>query len=123
MAFAATGHLPFGGGSYEQIFYRIVSGRADLDGVPAPLIPLISAALARDPAHRPSASWLSQQAAALDLSAASASPTQTTTYPGPQPNGANAANEANRANGINGANQANGINGANAANQANGING
>ena len=56
MAFAATGHLPFGGGSYESIFYRIVSGRADLEGVPAPLVPLISAALARDPAHRPSPS-------------------------------------------------------------------
>jgi predicted Ser/Thr protein kinase len=69
MAFAATGHLPFGGGSYETIFYRIVSGRADLTGVPAPLVPLISAALARDPSHRPSASWLSAQAAALDMSA------------------------------------------------------
>src|SRR5271165_7128851 len=59
MAFAATGHLPFGGGSYETIFYRIISGRADLTGVPAPLVPLIAAALARDPSHRPSAGWLS----------------------------------------------------------------
>ena len=75
MAFAATGHLPFGGGSYETIFYRIVSGRADLTGVPAPLVPLISAALARDPSHRPSASWLSAQASALDMSAASPAPT------------------------------------------------
>jgi serine/threonine protein kinase len=69
MAFAATGHLPFGGGSYETIFYRIISGRADLSGVPAPLVPLISAALARDPSHRPSADWLSAQAVALDMSA------------------------------------------------------
>src|SRR5690242_17443001 len=69
MAFAATGHLPFGGGSYETIFYRIISGRADLTGVPAPLVPLISAALARDPSHRPSASWLSAQALTLDMSA------------------------------------------------------
>src|ERR1700759_4320209 len=69
MVFAATGHLPFGGGSYETIFYRIISGRADLTGVPAPLVPLISAALARDPSHRPSASWLSAQAIALDMSA------------------------------------------------------
>ena len=69
MAFAATGHLPFGGGSYETIFYRIISGRADLTGVPAPLVPLISAALARDPSHRPSAGWLSAQAIALDMSA------------------------------------------------------
>ena len=69
MAFAATGHLPFGGGSYETIFYRIISGRADLSGVPAPLVPLISAALARDPSHRPSAGWLSAQAVTLDMSA------------------------------------------------------
>jgi len=69
MVFAATGHLPFGGGSYETIFYRIISGRADLTGVPAPLVPLISAALARDPSHRPSAGWLSAQATTLDMSA------------------------------------------------------
>jgi serine/threonine protein kinase len=72
MAYAATGRAPYGGGgdSYQTIFYRIVSGRPDLDGVPAPLVPLVSAALARDPAHRPSADWLGAQAAALDLSAA-----------------------------------------------------
>jgi len=75
MVFAATGRLPFGGGSYESIFYRIVSGRADLEGVPAPLVPLISAALARDPAHRPSASWLSAQASALELPSGSPRPT------------------------------------------------
>ena len=76
MVFAATGHLPFGGGSYETIFYRIISGRADLSGVPGPLVPVISAALARDPSHRPSAGWLSAQAATLDMSAA------TVTYAG-----------------------------------------
>jgi serine/threonine protein kinase len=83
MAFAATGHLPFGGGSYETIFYRIVSGRADLTGVPAPLVPLISAALARDPSHRPTAGWLSAQATVLDMSAAvGSSPAPTATYTG-----------------------------------------
>ena len=76
MAFAATGHLPFGGGSYETIFYRIISGRADLTGVPVPLVPLITAALARDPSHRPSA-WLSAQAVSLDMSAAAATPAAT----------------------------------------------
>jgi serine/threonine protein kinase len=81
MAFAATGHLPFGGGTYETIFYRIVSGRADLTGVPAPLVPLIAAALARDPSHRPSASWLSTQAIALDMS--EAGPAPTAVYTGP----------------------------------------
>jgi predicted Ser/Thr protein kinase len=79
MAFAATGHLPFGGGSYETIFYRIVSGRADLTGVPVPLVPLITAALARDPSHRPSAGWLSAQASSLDMSAAA---TPAATYNG-----------------------------------------
>jgi hypothetical protein len=85
MAFAATGHLPFGGGSYETIFYRIISGRADLSGVPGPLVPLISAALARDPSHRPSAGWLSAQAVTLDMSAATATyagaPLTETQYP------------------------------------------
>ena len=85
MVFAATGHLPFGGGSYETIFYRIISGRADLSGVPGPLVPLISAALARDPSHRPSASWLSAQAVTLDMSAATATyngaPLTETQYP------------------------------------------
>jgi Protein kinase domain len=72
MAYAATGRAPYGGGgdSYQTIFYRIISGRADLSGVPAPLAPLLSAALARDPALRPSAASLSAQASALDLSAA-----------------------------------------------------
>ena len=65
MAFAATGRPPFGGGSYETVFYRIVSGRADLSGVPAGLLPLLTAALARDPAARPPAGLLSAQVRAL----------------------------------------------------------
>src|ERR1700683_703072 len=66
LAFAATGRPPYGSGSYETIFYRIVSGRADLDGAPAALLPLLASALSRDPAHRPSADWLSAEASALD---------------------------------------------------------
>jgi len=100
LAYAATGRPPYGGGgdSYQTIFYRIVSGRADLSGIPAPLVPLVSAALARDPAHRPSASWLSVQATALDLSAAGLAaaapgPRPTATLTGPaSPNGQNGAN-------------------------------
>ena len=83
MVFAATGHLPFGGGSYESVFYRILSGNADLTGVPAPLMPLISAALARDPAQRPPASWLSAQADALEGSAAAIGPRPTAVYTAP----------------------------------------
>ena len=37
VAFAATGRPPFGTGSYETIFYRIVNGKPDLSGVPAPM--------------------------------------------------------------------------------------
>jgi hypothetical protein len=68
VAFAATGRPPFGTGSYETIFYRIVSGRPDLDGVPSRLVPLLGAALSRDPAARPSAVQLSTECAAIDLS-------------------------------------------------------
>jgi len=109
MAYAATGRAPYGGGgdSYQTIFYRIVSGRADLTGVPAPLVPLLSAALARDPAHRPSATWLSAQASALDLSAVGPAATAVGPRPaagptgaGHEPNGAgHPPNSANRKNG------------------------
>ena len=68
VSFAATGRPPFGAGSYETIFYRIVSGNPDLEGVPGKLIPLLTAALSRDPAIRPSAVQLSTQCAAIDLS-------------------------------------------------------
>jgi hypothetical protein len=68
VAYAATGRPPFGTGSYETIFYRIVSGKPDLDGVPAKLIPPLAAALSRDPAARPSAAQLSTECAAIDLS-------------------------------------------------------
>src|SRR6204780_3732918 len=85
MAYAATGRAPFGSGTYETIFYRIASGRADLTGVPAPLVPLISAALAKDPTHRPPAAWLSAQANAVDLSAAPPPPATTAYSPAPGP--------------------------------------
>src|SRR5262249_6766277 len=55
VAFAATGRPPFGTGPYEGIFYRIMNGQANLAGAPGTLLPLLAAALARDPAHRPPA--------------------------------------------------------------------
>jgi hypothetical protein len=66
VGFAATGRPPFGTGSYETIFYRIVSGQADLSSAPAALLPLLAAALARDPAHRPSAIQLRALAGVID---------------------------------------------------------
>jgi hypothetical protein len=94
LAFAATGRPPYGGGSYETIFYRIVSGHADLDGAPAALVPLLSSALSRDPAHRPSADRLSAQASALDPSAMNVSPVRTAV-----PDGAIGAAPAQNGNG------------------------
>jgi predicted Ser/Thr protein kinase len=66
VAFAATGRPPFGTGSYETIFYRIVNGKPDLSGVSAPMAELLAAALRRDPAQRPAAIQLRSWAAALD---------------------------------------------------------
>ena len=58
VAYAATGQPPFGTGQFQAIFYRIVHGQADLDTLPASLQPIILAALAKDPARRPSATQL-----------------------------------------------------------------
>ncbi len=52
MAFAATGRPPFGSGSFETIFYRIMHGQPDLDGCPRSLLPMVAAALARDPGQQ-----------------------------------------------------------------------
>jgi Protein kinase domain len=66
LAYAATGRPPFGTGQYETIFYRIVHGQPDLDRMPAPLLPVVLAALARDPSRRPSAAELAEFAAGLN---------------------------------------------------------
>ena len=66
LAYAATGRPPFGTGQFEAIFYRIVHGQPELAEMPAALLPLVLAALARDPARRPSAAELAQLCAALD---------------------------------------------------------
>jgi serine/threonine protein kinase len=58
VAFAATGRPPFGAGSLHGVCFRVLSGAADLDGVPEPVLSLLRLALRRDPAWRPSAAWL-----------------------------------------------------------------
>jgi hypothetical protein len=65
VAYAATGKPPFGTGQFETIFYRIVHGQPELDCMPAPLLPIVLAALARDPSRRPSAAELAEIAAGL----------------------------------------------------------
>ncbi|WP_329256197.1 serine/threonine protein kinase [Actinoallomurus sp. NBC_01490] len=67
IAFAATGRAPFGAGTFESIFYKIMEGRPDLDGVPAALLPLIRAAMSRNPAERPTAQALVGLTSRLDV--------------------------------------------------------
>jgi hypothetical protein len=66
VAFAATGQAPFGSGTFESIFYRIINGQPDLAAMPAALRPLVLHALARDPARRPAAADLALHAAGLN---------------------------------------------------------
>src|SRR5450755_2046420 len=84
VAFAATGRPPFGTGSFETIFYRIVHGQPDLEGCPRPLLPLVAAALARDPARRPAATELAEWTGALTPAALEPGPALLTA-PGPVP--------------------------------------
>lgn len=55
LAYAATGAPPFGRGRVDVILDRVRSGQHDLTGVDERMRPLLAAALAPDPAHRPSA--------------------------------------------------------------------
>ena len=74
LAFAATGRPPFGTGTFETIFYRIMHGQPNLDTMPAPLCSLVLRSLARDPAARPSAAELRLWAGSLDPAALVPSP-------------------------------------------------
>jgi serine/threonine protein kinase len=65
VAFAATGRMPFGTGGFKAVILNVLEGRADLDGVPQALMPLLRAALNRDPARRPSGAALVDAVAAL----------------------------------------------------------
>jgi eukaryotic-like serine/threonine-protein kinase len=58
VAYAATGRSPFGGGNTHSILYRIMYGDPDIATVPDPLLPLVEAALIKDPQSRPTAQQL-----------------------------------------------------------------
>ncbi|AXI77638.1 protein kinase domain-containing protein [Peterkaempfera bronchialis] len=58
VAYAATGRLPFGSGAPDAVAYRIMREEADTAGVPVGLLPLVRAALAKDPELRPEAAEL-----------------------------------------------------------------
>jgi hypothetical protein len=58
LAFAASGRPPFGSGPLEVILDRVRNGRVDLAGVDPRLVPVLAAALAVEPQHRPPAGAL-----------------------------------------------------------------
>lgn len=65
VAFAATGRPTFGRGTLEAQMYAVMNGQADLKGVPASLLPLIRAALNREPGKRPTAAMLADRLSRL----------------------------------------------------------
>ncbi|MEU9719602.1 serine/threonine-protein kinase [Streptomyces sp. NPDC047976] len=65
VAHAATGRLPFGTGAPDVVAFRVMSGDPDLDGLPAPLREVVEAALAKDPAARPTAERAAGRCSAL----------------------------------------------------------
>ncbi|MBF8192002.1 serine/threonine protein kinase [Nonomuraea sp. K274] len=58
VAFAASGHHPFGGGEHDALTRRILFEPPRLEGVPALLRPAVEAALAKEPIDRPKAADL-----------------------------------------------------------------
>ncbi|TXK39167.1 serine/threonine protein kinase [Nonomuraea sp. C10] len=65
VAFAATGRPAFGRGTAEAQMYAVLNGQADLKGVPVELLPLVRAALNREPRKRPTAALLADRLARL----------------------------------------------------------
>ncbi|MFJ2750435.1 bifunctional serine/threonine-protein kinase/ABC transporter substrate-binding protein [Streptomyces sp. NPDC087297] len=53
LAYAATGHGPFGSGHAAAVVYRTVHDEPELDRLPAQLLAPVLACLAKDPAARP----------------------------------------------------------------------
>ncbi|MFI6273657.1 protein kinase [Streptomyces sp. NPDC050988] len=61
LVYAATGRPPFGNGRAADLLYRVRYAEADLRDVPAPLIPLFTRCLAKEPEKRPGLAELAAQ--------------------------------------------------------------
>jgi hypothetical protein len=78
VAYAATGQSPFGTGDTNAVLYRVLHADPDIDTVPESLRPLVAAALAKSPEHRPTArQLLDQLTGAIRAARVQDSPTQT----------------------------------------------
>ncbi|MFI7615290.1 serine/threonine-protein kinase [Nonomuraea terrae] len=86
VAFAATGRPAFGRGTAEAQMYAVLNGQADLKGVPVELLPLVRAALNREPGKRPTAALLADRLSRLAKA----------TSAGDDPPAADAAEEAGK---------------------------
>nr|WP_179646474.1 serine/threonine-protein kinase [Spinactinospora alkalitolerans] len=67
VAFASTGNAPYGAGAFEVIFFRILNGEINLDGMPDALQPLVRSAVARDMQARPTSAELVAETGRLNL--------------------------------------------------------
>ncbi|MFI7130362.1 serine/threonine protein kinase [Nonomuraea sp. NPDC050153] len=74
VAFAATGRPTFGRGTAEAQMYAVLNGQADLKGVPVELLPLVRAALNREPGKRPTAALLADRLSRLARATSAAEP-------------------------------------------------
>ncbi len=78
VAYAATGQSPFGTGDTNAVLYRVLHTDPDIGAVPDSLRPLVAAALAKAPEHRPTARQLLDQLTGASRPArVQDSPTQT----------------------------------------------
>ncbi|MBB6120402.1 serine/threonine protein kinase [Nocardiopsis algeriensis] len=67
VAFASTGRPPYGSGAFEVIFFRILNGEIDMEGMHEALRPLVTRAVARDMSRRPTAAEIVEEAGRLNL--------------------------------------------------------
>ncbi|HEY7487763.1 MAG TPA: serine/threonine-protein kinase [Streptosporangiaceae bacterium] len=81
VAYAGTGRWPFGGGNSQAVQYRVMHAEPDLDGLDERLLPLVRAALAKDPEARPTVSGLLERMTGLGLQLTPEAVPATTTTP------------------------------------------